>query len=118
METTILTVMVALAAIGFGVLGLVWRSLDKRMDRLEEGRDTDRRELMGVRREVAGMLVAQTRQLERMDRLEEGRDTDRRELMGMLVAQTRQLGSIEGHLGLAASAPGEAPQTSEEAAAV
>ena len=83
METTILTVMVALAAIGFGVLGLVWRSLDKRMDRLEEGRDTDRRELMG-----------------------------------MLVAQTRQLGSIEGHLGLAASAPGEAPQTSEEAAAV
>ena len=45
METTILTVMVGLAAVGFGVLGLVWRSLDKRMDRLEEGRETDRREV-------------------------------------------------------------------------
>ena len=83
METTILTVMVGLAAVGFGVLGLVWRSLDKRMDRLEEGRETDRREVMG-----------------------------------MLVAQTRQLGRIEGHLGLAASTPGETPQTSQEAAAV
>ena len=89
METTILTVMVGLAAVGFGVLGLVWRSLDKRMDRLEEGRGTDRREVMGFHREV----------------------------MGVLMAQARQLGRIEGHLGLAA-APGEAPQTSEEAAAV
>ena len=88
METTILTVMVGLAAVGFGVLGLVWRSLDKRMDRLEEGRDTDRREVTGVRREVTGF---------------------HREVVGMLVAQTRQLGRIEGHLGLAASAPGEAP---------
>ena len=85
METTILTVMVGLAAVGFGVLGLVWRSLDKRMDRLEAGRETDRREVMG-----------------------------------MLVAQAHQLGRIEGHLGLAAAAPapGEAPRTSEEAAAV
>ena len=90
METTILTVMVGLAAVGFGVLGLVWRSLDKRMDRLEEGRGTDRREVMGFHREV----------------------------MGILMAQARQLGRIEGHLGLAAAAPGEAPQTSEEAAAV
>ena len=90
METTILTVMVGLAAVGFGVLGLVWRSLDKRMDRLEEGRETDRGEVMGIRRE----------------------------LVGMLVAQSRQLGRIEGHLGLVASTPGASPQTSEEAAAV
>ena len=97
METTILTVIVGLAAVGFGVLGLVWRSLDKRMDRLEEGRETDRGEVTGIRREVMGF---------------------HREVMEMLVAQARQLGRIEGHLGLAAAAPGEAPQTSEEAAAV
>lgn len=90
METAILTVMVGLAAVGFGLLGLVWRSLDKRMDRLEEGRVTDRREVLGFQREV----------------------------LGMLVAQARQLGRIEGHLGLTAPAPGATSQTSKEAAAV
>ena len=56
-----------------------------------------RREVTGVRREVMGF---------------------HREVVGMLVAQSRQLGCIEGHLGLAASTPGEPPQTPEEAAAV
>ncbi len=88
METTILTVMVGLAAVGFGVLGLMWRSLDRRMDRLDT----------------------------RMDRLEGVRETDRREVLGMLVAQARQLGRIEGHLGIALEAAGDAPQGSEAAA--
>ncbi|MDE0654474.1 MAG: hypothetical protein OXI26_12590 [bacterium] len=61
---TILTVMIGLAAVGLGVLGLLWRSLDRRMDRLDI----------------------------RLDRLEEVRETDRREVLGMLVAQARQLG--------------------------
>lgn len=64
MEVTILTVMIGLAAVGLGVLGLLWRSLDRRMDRLDI----------------------------RLDRLEEVRETDRREVLGMLVAQARQLG--------------------------
>ena len=42
MGTTILTVMVGLAALGFGVLGMMWRSLDNRMDRLEAQRESDR----------------------------------------------------------------------------
>ena len=88
METTILTVMVGLAAVGFGVLGLMWRSLDGRMDRLNG----------------------------RMDRLEDQRETDRREVLGILVAQARQLGRIEGRLGLAAEPAGDAPHTSEAAA--
>ena len=90
METTILTVMVGLAAVGFGVLGLMWLSLDRRMDRLEG----------------------------RMDRLEGVRETDRREVLGMLIAQARQLGRIEGHLGIAHDARGDPPQGPEAAAAV
>lgn len=42
MSATILTVMVGLAAVGFGVLGMMWRSLDNRMDRLAAQRDSDR----------------------------------------------------------------------------
>ena len=90
MEATILTVMVGLAAVGFGVLRLMWRSLDGRMDRLDG----------------------------RMDRLEEQRETDRREVIGMLVVQARQLGRIEGNLGLAPEPAGDPPPASEAAAAV
>ena len=97
METTILTVMVGLAAVGFGVLGLMWRSLDRRMDRLNARMDR----LEG-----------------RMDRLEGVRETDRREVLGMLIAQARQLGRIEGHLGIAHDATGDPPQGPEAAAAV
>lgn len=95
MEAAILTVTVGLAAVGFGVLGLVWRSLDKSVDRLDGRMDR-----------LGG----------RMDRLEEQRETDRREVLGMLVAQARQLGRIEGHLSLAAEPSGDAPHGSEAAA--
>ena len=97
MEATILTVMVGLAAVGFGVLRLMWRSLDGRMDRLDGRMDR----LDG-----------------RMDRLEEQRETDRREVIGMLVGQARQLGRIEGNLGLAPGPAGDPPPASEAAAAV
>ena len=97
MEATILTVMVGLAAVGFGVLRLMWRSLDGRMDRLDGRMDR----LDG-----------------RMDRLEEQRETDRREVIGMLVVQARQLGRIEGNLGLAPEPAGDPPPASEAAAAV
>lgn len=104
METTILTVMVGLAAVGFGVLGLMWRSLDRRMDGLDARMDR----LEGRMDRIEG----------RMDRLEAVRETDRREVLGMLIAQARQLGRIEGHLGIAHDATGDPPQGPEAAAAV
>ncbi len=36
METAILPVMVSLAALGFGMMGLIWRALDGRMDRIDD----------------------------------------------------------------------------------
>ena len=75
--------MVGLAVAGFGVLGVMWRSLDRRMDRL--GARIDRRRGVGNSREV----------------------------LGLLVSQFRQLGRIEGHLGIApeaASAPPQGPE--------
>ena len=104
MEATILTVMVGLAAVGFGVLRLMWRSLDGRMDRLDGRMDR----LDGRMDRLDG----------RMDRLEEQRETDRREVIGMLVVQARQLGRIEGNLGLAPEPAGDPPPASEAAAAV
>lgn len=70
MDTTILTVMIGLAAVGFGVLGMVWRSLDNRMDRLEQQRDTDRALADKRHDEVIGLLRGHGERIARL----EGRD--------------------------------------------
>ena len=56
MDTTILTVVAGHAALGLAMLGIVWRSLDKRMDRLEQQRDTDRTLADKRHDEVIGLL--------------------------------------------------------------
>ena len=63
METAILAVMVSLAALGFGVVGLVWRALDGRMDRLdgcldrvETRQEADRTKSDGQHTAVMGVL--------------------------------------------------------------
>ena len=49
MDTTILAVMVSVAALGLGVLGLMWRAFDGRMDRLDGRMDSFERQLAADR---------------------------------------------------------------------
>ena len=70
MDTTILTVVAGHAALGFAMLGIVWRSLDKRMDRLEQQRDTDRTLADKRHDEVIGLLRGHGERIARL----EGRD--------------------------------------------
>ena len=90
METAILAVMVSLAALGFGVVGLVWRALDGRLDRVETRQEADRTTsdeqhtaVMGVLRDhgerlvrIETVLVSHGERLDhidqRLDRIEAG----------------------------------------------